>query len=67
MGVLALITKPKLKPIRGYVEVEHDGQRKYKNIKTGEIVEPGAAFPAYNEPSEDNTSEIPDTLPGGED
>lgn len=62
-----MITKPRLKPIRGYVEVEHDGQRKYKNIKTGELVEPGAAFPVYNEPSEDNATENLDILPGGED
>lgn len=38
-----MITKPKLKPMRGYVEVERGGKRMYRNIKTGEIVEPAAA------------------------
>ena len=49
-----MITKPKLKPMRGYVEVEHNGKRMYRNVKTGEIVEPAAACPVYNEPTSGN-------------
>ena len=49
-----MITKPKLKPMRGFVEVEWDGRRVYKNVKTGQIVEPAAARPVYNEPTDDN-------------
>lgn len=49
-----MITKPMLKPIRGFVEVERDGRRVYKNVKTGQIVEPAAARAAYNEPTDDN-------------
>lgn len=59
-----MITKPTLKPMRGFVEVEVNGRRMYKNVKTGAIVAPGAAFPVYNEPSEDNTTEILDILLG---
>ena len=40
--------------MRGFVEVERDGRRVYKNVKTGQIVEPAAAYPAYNEPTDDN-------------
>ena len=43
-----MITNPKLKPMRGLVEVDVLGKRVYKNIKTGEIVEPDAA-PSYEE------------------
>lgn len=32
-----MITKPVLPPKAGYVEVELDGQRVYKNAVTGEI------------------------------
>ena len=49
-----MIRKPKLKPMRGFVEVERGGRRVYKNVKTGEIVEPAAARTAYNEPTTDN-------------
>ena len=31
------ITKPLLPPKAGYVEVEINGTRKYKNVETGEI------------------------------
>ena len=34
------ISKPQLPPKQGYVEVEIDGTRKYKNIATGNIVDP---------------------------
>lgn len=57
-----MITKPMLKPIRGYVEVEFNGKRMYRNVKTGEIVEPYAARPTVNEPTSDN--EILDILLG---
>ena len=36
-----MITKPMLKPIRGFVEVEHNGMRMYKRIETGELLHPG--------------------------
>lgn len=49
-----MITKPMLKPKRGYVEIEHNGKRMYRNVKTGQIVEPAAARPVYNEPTADN-------------
>ena len=49
-----MITKPKLKPMRGFVEVERDGRRVYKNIRTGQIVEPAVAHPTSNEPTSDN-------------
>lgn len=47
-----MITKPMLKPIRGFVEVDFNGKRMYRNIKTGEIVEPGAVFPVNDQTSE---------------
>lgn len=34
-----MITKPMLPPKSGYVEVEIDGVRKYRNIKTGVLLE----------------------------
>lgn len=49
-----MITKPTLKPMRGFVEVERDGRRVYKNVKTGVIVEPAAARTADSEPTTDN-------------
>ena len=33
------ITKPTLPPRSGYVEVEYDGHRTYKNILTGQVIE----------------------------
>lgn len=45
-----MITNPKLKPMRGFVEIEFNGKRMYRNVKTGEIVEPGAVFPV-NDPT----------------
>lgn len=33
-----MITNPTLPPMPGYVEVEIDGNRTYKNVKTGEII-----------------------------
>lgn len=33
------ITKPELPPIFGYVEVDVDGERKYMNVHTGEILD----------------------------
>lgn len=32
------ITKPQLPPKRGYVEVEVDGVRKYRNVETGYLL-----------------------------
>lgn len=33
------ITKPMLPPLKGYVEVEVDGERKYRNIETGRLLD----------------------------
>lgn len=33
-----MIAKPKLPPKRGYVEVEIDGERTYRNATTGELI-----------------------------
>lgn len=35
---MAVITRPELPPMAGYVEVEVDGVRKYKNVVTGYIL-----------------------------
>ena len=53
-----MITKPMLKPMRGYVEVEVNGRRMYRNVKTGEIVEPGATFTGDNEPTAEELLDI---------
>ena len=34
-----VITNPELPPKRGYVEVEVDGRRTYRNIETGLLIE----------------------------
>lgn len=34
-----VINKPKLPPKAGYVEVEIDGRRTYRNIETGVLIE----------------------------
>lgn len=34
-----MITKPELPPKEGYVEVEVDGKRTYRNVATGELIE----------------------------
>lgn len=39
-----MITNPKLKPRPGMVEVEYQGKRMYRDIKTGALVEPGAQW-----------------------
>ena len=51
------IAKPILPPKAGYVEVEIDGKRVYKNVETGEIY--GQETPAPN------TDELVDILLGG--
>lgn len=33
------VIKPTLCAVKGYVEIEVDGVRRYKNIETGEIVD----------------------------
>lgn len=33
-----MITKPKLPPKAGYVEVEYNGERRYKDVNTGKIL-----------------------------
>ena len=53
-----MITKPMLKPMRGYVEVEVNGRRMYRNVKTGEIVEPSATFTADGEPTAEELLDI---------
>ena len=44
--------------MRGFVEVERDGRRVYKNVKTGQIVEPAAARTADNEPTAEELLDI---------
>ena len=34
-----MIKKPMLPPKKGYVEVEIDGKRTYRNVETGELIE----------------------------
>lgn len=53
-----MITKPKLKPMRGFVEIEFNGKRMYRNVKTGEIVEPGATITADSEPTAEELLDI---------
>ena len=53
-----MITNPKLKPMRGFVEIEFNGKRMYRNIKTGEIVEPGATFTGDSEPTAEELLDI---------
>ena len=53
-----MITNPKLKPIRGFVEIEFNGKRMYRNVKTGEIVEPSAARPAVDDASDNEILDI---------
>lgn len=36
-----MVTKPKLKPMPGMVEIEYKGERVYKDLKTGAIDRPG--------------------------
>ena len=40
-----MITKPQLPPKAGYVEVEVDGRRTYKNATTGVLIEDEQALP----------------------
>ena len=53
-----MITNPKLKPMRGFVEIEFNGKRMYRNVKTGEIVEPGATFTGDSEPTAEELLDI---------
>lgn len=39
------ITLPKLPPLDGYVEVEIDGERTYRNVETGLLIEEEAQLP----------------------
>jgi hypothetical protein len=47
-----------LKPVRGCVEVEVNGRRMYRNVKTGEIVGPSATFTADGEPTAEELIDI---------
>lgn len=53
-----MITKPMLKPMRGFVEIEFSGKRMYRNVKTGEIVEPSVARPAVDDASDNEILDI---------
>jgi hypothetical protein len=44
-----MITKPQLPPKAGYVEVEIDGRRTYKNVITGELIENERPKPSETE------------------
>ena len=48
-----MIMRPTLKPKSGFVEVETNGKRMYRNIKTGQIIEPGGEI-AKTEQSNEN-------------
>ena len=43
------INKPKLPPKKGYVEVEVNGKRTYKNVETGELIENEVRKPTAEE------------------
>lgn len=43
------ITKPKLPPKAGYVEVEVNGKRTYKNAATGVLIEDEVQMPSTEE------------------
>ena len=43
------ITRPKLPPKKGYVEVEVNGKRTYKNVETGELIENEVRKPTAEE------------------
>ena len=43
------ITKPMLPPKKGYVEVEVNGKRTYKNVETGELIEHEVVKPTPDE------------------
>lgn len=51
-----VISKPTLPPKRGYVEVEVDGKRTYRNVQTGVLIE--------DEVAEVTTEEILDAMLG---
>ena len=48
-----MVTTPTLPPKRGYVEVDIDGKRTYRNIKTGALID--------TEPVEPEPTEADDT------
>lgn len=64
------ISKPTLPPKAGYVEVEVDGKRTYRNVQTGVLIE---SEPADTEPTQLDileaqvtyTAMMTDTLLGG--
>ena len=43
------ISSPQLAPKSGYVEIEIDGVRKYKNVETGKIIDPNNPSPPTHE------------------
>lgn len=43
------ITKPMLPPKKGYVEVDVDGKRTYKNVETGVLIEDEVRKPTHEE------------------
>lgn len=45
---------PQLPPKQGYAEIEKDGKRIYKNIKTNELIEP----PIYEPTAEERLSAL---------
>ena len=49
-----MISKPMLPPKKGYVEVEVDGKRTYKNVDTGLLIdeEESVEYATYNELAE---------------
>ena len=51
------ITKPMLPPKKGYVEVEVDGVRTYRNVETGILIDEEATTPT---PEEDTAAMLID-------
>jgi len=47
------ISKPTLPPKKGYVEVEVNGRRTYRNVETGEFIENEGAYVPI--PEQDST------------
>lgn len=52
------ITKPMLPPLKGYVEVEVDGERKYRNIETGYLLGDEPAIPTELELAQQDITDL---------
>lgn len=57
-----MITKPMLPPKAGYVEVEVDGERVYKNATTGVLLRDEVVVPPSAEESSSDDTKVWDEL-----